>query len=58
MEGNPRLSYALYKKGRAQRMYVLNTNLEKAERATLIEPSGRRREIELAATELRRFDLR
>jgi len=52
LEGNPRLSYAVYGAGRRRVLYALNTNTEASESATLIKPAGAAR-IRLAPAELR-----
>ena len=56
VEGNPKLSYAIYGRGRHRTLYVLNTSLAQRQRATVVGLSRGPREIRVPATCLVRID--
>ena len=56
VEGNPKLSYAVYGRGRRRTMYVLNTNLERSETASVVGLSAGPRRVRLKPAEIARID--
>jgi len=56
VEGNERVSYAVYGKGKRRSLYMLNTSLETSESATVVGLSSGPRRVRLKPTEVRRVD--
>jgi hypothetical protein len=52
VEGNPKLSYAVYGRGPDQTLYVLNTNVAKSEEGVVVGTSRRQRAIRLGPAQL------
>ena len=56
IEGNPRLSYALYGRGKRRVLYALNTSVESRETATIVGMREGPRTLRLAPGEMARID--
>ena len=56
VEGNPKLSYAVYGRGKRRTLYVVNSDLERTQRGTIVGLSAGPRRIQLKPAGIARID--